>query len=235
MLFDESPPIEQLAGDLLPNATTEQKIATGFHRNTMLNEEGGIDPLEYRFNAMVDRVATTGATWLGLTMQCAQCHTHKYDPITHRDYYQLMALLDNADEPELDLPPSDAAVREKQRRRAPVAAHRRNCRINLPSRPAARPGRRSKLRADRNRERRTGPAPRGFLRALRCAGAGKGNHHSSSVQTTDREVHQLRLEALADPSLPKKGPGRAGNGNFVLSEITVTAAPANAPDRAELP
>ncbi|WP_218932615.1 PSD1 and planctomycete cytochrome C domain-containing protein [Roseimaritima multifibrata] len=93
--------IAQLAGDMLPNATAEDRIATGFHRNTMLNEEGGIDPLEYRFYAMVDRVATTGTVWMGLTTGCAQCHTHKYDPITHTDYYALMALLNNADEPEM--------------------------------------------------------------------------------------------------------------------------------------
>ena len=67
----------------------------------MLNEEGGIDPLEYRFYAMVDRVATTGTVWMGLTTGCAQCHTHKYDPITHTDYYALLALMNNADEPEL--------------------------------------------------------------------------------------------------------------------------------------
>lgn len=102
MPFDQFT-VEQIAGDLLPNPTADQRIATGFHRNTMLNEEGGIDPLEYRFNAMVDRVATTGAAWLGLTLQCCQCHTHKYDPIPHREYYSMMAFLDNADEPELEL------------------------------------------------------------------------------------------------------------------------------------
>ncbi len=101
--------VEQLAGDLLPNATTEQRIATGFHRNTMLNEEGGIDPLEFRFNALTDRVATTATVWLGLTLQCAQCHNHKYDPLTQRDFYQTMAFLNNADEPDLDLPKADAA------------------------------------------------------------------------------------------------------------------------------
>ncbi len=103
MPFDQFT-IEQLAGDMLPNATTSQQIATGFHRNTMLNEEGGIDPLEFRFHAMTDRVATTGTTWLGLTLGCCQCHTHKYDPTTHTEYYQLMALLNNADEPILELP-----------------------------------------------------------------------------------------------------------------------------------
>ena len=93
--------IEQLAGDMLPGAGISEKVATGFHRNTMLNEEGGIDPLEFRFYAMTDRVATTGTAWLGLTIGCAQCHTHKFDPIPHRDYYQFMALLNNADEPEM--------------------------------------------------------------------------------------------------------------------------------------
>ncbi len=103
MPFDQFT-IEQLAGDMLPEATADQRIATGFHRNTMLNEEGGIDPLEYRFYAMVDRVATTGTVWLGLTTGCAQCHSHKYDPISQTDYYRLMALLNNADEPDITVP-----------------------------------------------------------------------------------------------------------------------------------
>ncbi|MEM9366762.1 MAG: PSD1 and planctomycete cytochrome C domain-containing protein [Planctomycetota bacterium] len=101
--FDEFT-VQQIAGDMLPHATVDQRVATGFHRNTMLNEEGGIDPLEYRFHAMTDRVATTGTTWLGLTTGCAQCHTHKYDPITHEDYYGMMAYLDNADEPKFYIP-----------------------------------------------------------------------------------------------------------------------------------
>lgn len=113
--FDEFT-IEQLAGDLLPDATQAQRIATGFHRNTMLNEEGGIDPLEFRFHAMTDRVATTGTTWLGLTTGCAQCHTHKYDPITHREYYQFMALLNNCDEPSLELRGDDFDEQWKRNR-----------------------------------------------------------------------------------------------------------------------
>lgn len=98
MPFDQFT-IEQIAGDMLPGATEDQKVATGFHRNTMLNEEGGIDPLEFRYHAMTDRVATTGTTWLGLTTGCAQCHTHKYDPITHDDYFGMMAFMDNTSEP----------------------------------------------------------------------------------------------------------------------------------------
>jgi hypothetical protein len=103
--------LEQVAGDLLPGATAAQRIATGFHRNTMLNEEGGIDPLEFRFHAMTDRVATTATVWLGLTLGCAQCHAHKFDPIPQREYYQFMALLDNADEPELKVTSPDVAQR----------------------------------------------------------------------------------------------------------------------------
>ncbi len=114
MPFDQFS-IEQLAGDLLPKPTRDQLVATGFHRNTMLNEEGGIDPLEFRYLSMVDRVLTTGTTWLGLTVQCAQCHTHKYDPITHREYFEFMASMDNADEPEMPLPPPEAAAQEKGR------------------------------------------------------------------------------------------------------------------------
>ena len=80
----------QLAGDLLPNATLDQKIASGFNRNHLLNGEGGAIPEEQRFVNLFDRVDTTATTWLGLTMACAQCHDHKYDPITMRDYYGLL-------------------------------------------------------------------------------------------------------------------------------------------------
>ena len=91
--------IEQLAGDLLPNATVDQKVATGFHRNTMINEEGGVDQEQYRVEAVFDRVKTTGAVFLGLTIGCAQCHDHKYDPITQREFYQLFAFYNSQDEP----------------------------------------------------------------------------------------------------------------------------------------
>ena len=89
MPFDQFS-IEQLAGDLLPNATVEQKIASGFNRNHLLNGEGGAIAEEQRFNNLFDRVDTTSTTWLGLTMACAQCHDHKYDPTTRTDYYSLL-------------------------------------------------------------------------------------------------------------------------------------------------
>ncbi len=90
--------IEQLAGDLLPNATNDQITATGFHRNTPSNYEGGIDFEQYRVEAVADRVQTTSGVWLGLTVGCARCHDHKYDPISQREHYQLFAFLNNADE-----------------------------------------------------------------------------------------------------------------------------------------
>ena len=96
--------IEQLAGDLLPNATTEQKVATGFLRNSMLNEEGGIDPEQFRIESIIDRVDTVGKSFLGLTINCAQCHNHKYDPISQKEYYQIFAFLNNDDEPSLEVP-----------------------------------------------------------------------------------------------------------------------------------
>jgi mono/diheme cytochrome c family protein len=95
--------IDQIAGDMLPHATLAQKTATGFHRNTQINEEGGIDLEQFRIDSIVDRVNTTGSVFLGLTIGCCQCHDHKFDPITQREYYQLFAFLNNADEPSLEL------------------------------------------------------------------------------------------------------------------------------------
>ncbi len=97
MPFDQFT-IEQLAGDLLPNATVDQKIATGFHRNTPSNFEGGIDFEQYRVEAVADRVITTGAAFLGLTIGCARCHDHKFDPISQREFYQFFAFFNNINE-----------------------------------------------------------------------------------------------------------------------------------------
>jgi len=94
--------IEQLAGDLLPNPTYDQIVATAFHRNTMTNTEGGTDDEEWRTAAVVDRTNTTAQVWMGLTMGCAQCHSHKYDPITQRDYYQFYAFLNQTEDSDKD-------------------------------------------------------------------------------------------------------------------------------------
>jgi Protein of unknown function (DUF1553)/Protein of unknown function (DUF1549)/Planctomycete cytochrome C len=99
--------VEQLAGDLLPDCTESQKIATGFHRNTQINQEGGIDPEQFRIDSVFDRVATTGTVFLGLSIGCAQCHDHKFDPILQKEYYQLFAFFNNQEEPSLTVYPAE--------------------------------------------------------------------------------------------------------------------------------
>ena len=96
--------IAQIAGDLLPNATAEDRIATGFHRNTLTNREGGVDNAQFKFEAAIDRTNTVAATWIGLTAGCAQCHDHKYDPFSQKDYYQLFAFFEGLDEVDIDAP-----------------------------------------------------------------------------------------------------------------------------------
>ena len=105
MPFDQFT-IEQLAGDLLPEATPMQRLATAFHRQTLTNTEGGTDKEQFRVEACFDRTETTGAVWLGLTVGCARCHSHKYDPISQREYYQLFAVFNNGDEQTTAVPKS---------------------------------------------------------------------------------------------------------------------------------
>ena len=220
--------IEQIAGDMLPNATIDQIIATGFHRNTMLNEEGGIDPLEFRFHAVADRVLTTGATWLGLTVGCAQCHTHKYDPIPHREYYQMMAFLNNADEPDLDLPKPDSGQQhranvEKATRLLADLPNRFPLESNLWQTPKpisadAVSGEKAKLLDDGS--------------SLFAGKSADKDSYTLVLETDLVNIDTLRLETLPDDALPGKGPGRTKHGNFVLTEITVTAAPKNLPEEA---
>jgi mono/diheme cytochrome c family protein len=119
--------IEQLAGDLLPQPTLEQLVATGFHRNTLINEEGGTDPEQFRVEAVVDRVNTTGTVFLGMTIGCAQCHDHKYDPVSQREYYQLYAYFNSTEfspgdpaGPRVDVPSIDQIRRGEPERLAQI-------------------------------------------------------------------------------------------------------------------
>ncbi len=232
--------IEQLAGDMLPNATSDQKIATGFHRNTMLNEEGGIDPLEFRFYAMVDRVATTGSVWLGLTTGCAQCHTHKFDPITHTDYYALMGLLNNADEPEIEVP--EAGVVEK---RKAVAAQIEK--LADEALAAIDEDDYQKWLGEQKNRSANWVVPKTIsvkstspLLEVQDDGSiyasgdfTKRDVYTISLDTANlkgKSVTALRLEALPDERLPAKGPGAAyyegRKGDFFLSELKATSGDA---------
>jgi len=214
--------VEQIAGDLLPGATPAQKVATGFHRNTMINEEGGIDVEEFRFASLVDRVATTGAVWLGLTVQCAQCHTHKYDPITQRDYYRFLAFFDDADEPDLELP--DPAITA---RRAAIGREIEGLEAGLADRFPDVDARIdwAILRPDRASTAALSPAAVRADGSVVIAGpTAASDHYEVEAEADLSGVVAFRLEALADPALPKGGPGRAPNGNFVLTEFAATAA-----------
>ncbi|MFV0444053.1 MAG: DUF1553 domain-containing protein [Planctomycetaceae bacterium] len=247
MPYDEFT-VEQLAGDMLPNATKDQLVATGFHRNTMLNEEGGIDPLEFRYYAMVDRVATTGTVWLGMTTGCAQCHSHKYDPISHAEYYRLMALLNNADEPDLFVP--DDAIAQK---RAKLLAEIEQREAQLPDEFPAAQGEGSEaerrqqnydhqladwITAEREQavdwhalrpSEMTSNLPRLELLADKSV-LSTGDITKRDVFTLWFDLHgaepitALRLEALPDDRLPARGPGRCyyegRQGDFFLSEVT---------------
>ncbi len=175
MPFDQFT-IKQLAGDMLPNASIEDRVATGFHRNTMLNEEGGIDPLEYRYYAVVDRVGTTGTVWLGLTVRCAQCHTHKFDPIPHRDYYRMMAFLNNADEKQLDIP-VPALISRRQQIERQVAAAEADLPNQLQQRPP--PGVAKDTRI-RRRNSSAGSGPTSSRPPLDCFASGPCEGQSSA-------------------------------------------------------
>ncbi|MBV9467823.1 MAG: DUF1549 domain-containing protein, partial [Abitibacteriaceae bacterium] len=225
MPFDEFT-IEQIAGDMLPNATVAQKVATGFHRNTMINEEGGIDVEEFRYKALVDRVQTTATAFLGLTLQCAQCHNHKYDQLSQKEYYQFYAFLNNADEPEVEIPTPEVTAKraEIQNKIAAIEANYENdFPLGLetlewqPVKPTdltSSSGATLKAQEDGS-VLATGPVP-------------ETDKYTVTVHTNLKDITAFRLETLTDPSLPKNGPGRAGsngNGNFVISRFKVTAAP----------
>ncbi len=212
--------VEQIAGDLLPDPSPAQKVATGFHRNTMINEEGGIDVEEFRFASLVDRVATTGAVWLGLTIQCAQCHTHKFDPITQREYYRFLAFFDNVDEPDLDLPDPAITARRAEAEGRIVALE-----AGLADRfPDRGPARSWSVLAPRRASATSGATltirPDGSVLASGATPA--TDRYEVEVEADLAGVSAIRLEALADPALPRDGPGRAPNGNFVLTKLSAT-------------
>lgn len=235
--------IEQLAGDLLPDATLEQRIATGFHRNTLVNQEGGTDPEEFRVAAVVDRVNTTSTVWLGMTMACAQCHNHKYDPLSQREYYEMLAFFDSTNdsgdklEPMVAAPTSEQARRESEldervraleaRFAGPDAAMDERealwtsiLRATLPPPPRWRT-----LVPTAARSARAAPletlddgsvVDRGPARAT--------DRFALVVEPGECTLTAVRVEALLDASLPTEGPGRAPNGNFVLSDVALTLA-----------
>ena len=225
MPFDEFT-IEQLAGDLLPNPTPAQVIATGFNRNSMLNEEGGIDPLEYRFYSMVDRVHVTSTTWLGLTMACAQCHTHKYDPIQHVEYYRFMACLDNTIEPTYKIADPDiTAQRQKVQQQIDALE------VALPEKFPMEP---------RVNWQTPGAAEfsstNGTMADLLSDGSFRVNGVNPDKDTyvvtltgLPQKINYVQLEAIPDDQAGQGRVGRSDSGNFVLSHLEMQVQTTNNP------
>lgn len=212
MPFDQFT-VEQLAGDLLPSPTTEQIIATGFHRNTMLNQEGGIDVEEFRYEALIDRVGTTGTTWLGLTLACAQCHSHKYDPLTQDEFFSVLAFFDNTDEIDFVVPDADT---EAARRAADVeiAAARDGLAARFPLPPIT-----DWTTATPTTVSSAGGATMtvGDDSSIVVSGeAPERDTYTVEFATAAGDLAGVRLEAIADP---EEGPGRTPHGNFVLTEF----------------
>lgn len=233
--------IEQIAGDLLPNPTQDQIVATGFLRNSMINEEGGVDPEQFRMEAMFDRMDAIGKSVLGLTIQCAQCHTHKYDPLTQEEYYRLFAFLNNAHEANVAV-----YTPEAQQKRAEIFRRIHEIEGELRHRT---PDWRDRMAKWEAAVRVPGPtwtvvrpeldSSGGQKHYLREDGSILAAGYSPSKQTTEftveveGTVRAIRLELLNDPSLPRGGPGRALDGLFGLTEFKVDAAPADGSGKAQ--
>lgn len=233
--------IEQLAGDLLADATLDQKVATGFLRNSMVNEEGGVDPEQFRVEAIIDRIDTLGKAFLGLTVNCAQCHNHKYDPIKQKEYYQLFAFLNNDDEPQMEVPSE-----EQQAKRTAILKSISDIEDrlltetpDLPERMSAWETQMADLVRDwvvLDPDAYYGAVGTKFTKLsdkslLATASSPPVSAYTISLKTKMTNITGFRLEVLRDPNLPMYGPGRARNGNFVLTEITAWAAPQSDPAR----
>jgi hypothetical protein len=245
--------VEQLAGDLLPNPTPDQRIATGFNRNTKINDEGGGDAEEYRTKAVKDRVATLGTAWLGLTLNCAECHTHKYDPVTQEEYYRLYAFFNNTTDggnystaPTVEVPAPDLSETRgylKQRLesvRAEMAAWEKK----LPEAQEAWEGqvrKRGDVWQTLSLSNMNSTGGSGYTNLADGSVLATGVNPIYDTITVEAEtsltgIKAVLLEVLPDPSLPKNGPGRWGQtGNFILDEFAMSVAPlgngaANNPD-----
>lgn len=237
--------IEQLAGDLLPEPTDNQLLATAFNRQTLTNTEGGTDQEQWRVEAIFDRVETLGTAWLGLTIGCARCHSHKYDDISQREYYQLFAFFNNGDEASTQIPSSPEALAEYRARKVVHDAKLAELRQPLDAaREAVRPGFDDWAAHERQRLADAAAQGAAFHKlnisqivsqngatieqlpdgSSLVSGALSKQDVYIITAVVDGPLTGFKLEVLADKSLPLEGPGRANNGNFVLSEITVDIA-----------
>src|SRR5262245_22128978 len=220
--------IEQLAGDLLPDATQDQIVATGFLRNSMLNEEGGVDPEQFRMDAMYDRMDAIGKSVLGLTIQCCQCHDHKYDPMKQEEYYRLFAFLNNDHEacrivytPQEQMKAAEVArkIRDLEEGLKQAAPDWRDQMAKWEQ--TARAGQPQWTLLDLEN---TGDNGQRYIRqkdgSLLAQGYAPTKLNATFRARTDlKEIRAYRLELLPDPNLPAGGPGRSFKGLFGLTEF----------------
>lgn len=226
--------IEQIAGDMLPNATLDQRVATAFHRNTMNNTEGGTDNEEFRHEAIVDRINTTFSVWMGTTMACAQCHNHKYDPISMKEYYQAYALLNNTADADTDdmqpviSVPTDEQSARMHKLRLEIAEWDKLYQKRTPEFDRAMIAWQEETKAKLTNWNRlpvaSVAAANGTTLTIKEDQSilASGENPASEVYTVKltpglTRITGLRLEVLPDDSLPTKSSGRHASGNFILT------------------
>jgi len=233
---------EQLAGDLLPNATQDQIVATGFLRNSMINEEGGIDPEQFRMEAMFDRMDAIGKAMLGITIQCSQCHNHKYDPIQQEEYYKLFAFLNNSHESNLAVYSA-----EEHQKRAEIFGRIRELEAGIQHRTADWQQRMAQWEAKVRNDQpvwtvvrpdiddiSTGGQkylPQGDGSVLAAGYAPTKHRAKFTIKTDMKNIAAFRLELMNDPNLPLGGPGRSIKGTAALTEFDVEYAPVDDPKK----
>ncbi|MDG2223196.1 MAG: PSD1 and planctomycete cytochrome C domain-containing protein [Rubripirellula sp.] len=233
--------IDQLAGDLLPKPTQQQQLATAFHRQTLTNTEGGTDQEQFRVEATFDRTETTSAIWLGLTMTCARCHTHKYDQITQREYYQLFAFFDDLNETKANLPYSEAATQayklqhiehlakvDRLKTRLTKLKHELQpeleawvnqieTKLNDASEPSIQLEVAEPISIHASSEVTFEAQPDGSQ--LVVGPILDRDKYTVVIKAPEQPLTGIKIELVPDPSLPANGPGRAKNGNFVLTQV----------------
>ncbi|HZZ70879.1 MAG TPA: PSD1 and planctomycete cytochrome C domain-containing protein [Pirellulales bacterium] len=236
--------IEQLAGDLLPGATASQKVATGFHRNTMINTEGGVDNEEYRIAALIDRVNTTATVWLGTTLGCCQCHSHKYDPFKQKEYYRFLAFFNNTADPgnsngpELAVEPLsfplDAAQTAQEIARLETDQRRVAQRVAAEQpkweKAALAAAEANWIAVEATELKSAGGAQLATSSdgSIEVSGQNPPNDTYTITARIDlRGIAGLRLELWPDAQAPHHSLGRAADGAVALSRVELTVAPAD--------
>ena len=226
--------IDQIAGDMKVGATIDQQVASGFHRNTLHNTEGGTDQEEDRVKKTIDRTNTVGTIWLGLTIGCAQCHTHKYDPLTQREYFSMYAFFNSLDEQNVSAPLEwEVAEYEKQQSRfelehEPFVAAIDHYRLNELARAQMEWEQTASVSTTVWDSLKPVVVQSKMSATLTLQEDNSvlvsGRNENSDVYTVEllpgqRKINAIRLEVLPHESLPQQGPGRAQNGNFVLTTL----------------